>query len=148
MDLTFQPAVPADIDTLYAMAEALVLRYENPGVVELDRVLGWMKRKITQNIESYTCILLGGQKVGFYRFCENGDRMELDDLYILPEFRGRGIGTRVVQRCCAGTCRPVMLYVFTRNTGACALYWRLGFRVTETVSATRCVMVREPEEKT
>ena len=49
----------------------------------------------------------------------------------------------VVERCCAETALPVMLYVFAQNTGALGLYQRLGFTITEQVSATRCILRRE-----
>ena len=71
--------------------------------------------------------------------------LEIDDLYIFPEFQNQGIGTAVIRKCCESRL-PVMLYVFTRNTGAFALYRRLGFRVTETIGNSRCIMVRNPEE--
>ena len=75
------------------------------------------------------------------RFVPDGDRMELDDLYVLPAFRDRGVGTAVLRRCLACG-KPVFFYVFTQNTRAVALYEREGFRKIETVSPTRCLMAQ------
>ena len=65
----------------------------------------------------------------------------LYNVYTLPEYRGRGIGTAVLRRCLAQG-KPVYLYVFTGNVRAVALYEREGFRKVEDVSPTRCIMAR------
>ena len=143
MNLTFAPAEMADIEPLFTLSTALIEQYEDLNSINNDEVIAWVRRKIQKKIGEYICIFCDGEKAGYYRFCPAEGMMELDDLYILPRFQNRGIGTAVIKRCCAETDLPVMLYVFTRNTGACALYRRLGFRVTETVGETRCIMVRE-----
>lgn len=70
--------------------------------------------------------------------------MELDDLFILPDFRGRGIGSAVIRRCCEESALPVQLYVFQRNRGAFRLYERMGFRVVREINDSRYVMQRTP----
>ncbi|MBQ3487279.1 MAG: GNAT family N-acetyltransferase, partial [Clostridia bacterium] len=92
-------------------------------------------------IDEYTRVLWDGELAAYYRFVPDGDRMELDDLYVLPAFRDRGIGTAVLRRCLACG-KPVFFYVFTQNTRAVALYEREGFRRIETVSPTRCLMAQ------
>lgn len=146
MELTFSPAEVQDIDTVYTLSKTLIDQYEDIASIDYPKVLNWVRRKIENHIEAYVCVFCDGQKAGFYRFTPAEHMMELDDLYILPEFRGRGIGTAVVQKCCAETKLPVMLYVFTRNTGAAALYRRLGFRVTQTIGSSRCMMIRDIQE--
>lgn len=143
MKLSFTPASPADADVIFQFARELIERFEDPRATDLDRALQWTQRKIAGHISEYTCVLLDGEKAGFFRFvpCEAG--MELDDLYIFPEFRNRGIGTAVLHKCCAETALPVILYVFTQNTGALGLYRRLGFEITKQVSPTRCILRRE-----
>lgn len=147
MDLTFAPAAGSDIDTIYNLSKALIDQYETLQSIDYDRVLEWVRRKIETNLGTYTCIFLDGQKAGFFRLCPNDGMMEIDDLYILPEFQNRGLGTAVIKKCCAENNLPVMLYVFTRNTGAFALYQRLGFRVTKIIGDSRCIMVRNPGEE-
>lgn len=142
MELSFSPALPADAEAIYPFARELIERYEDPAAVDLDRALAWTRRKIERCISQYTCVLCDGEKAGYFRFvpCENG--MELDDLYILPAFRGLGIGTQVVNRC-IGQGKPIELYVFMKNTGALRLYRRLGFEMIRQVSPTRCILRRE-----
>lgn len=143
MELSFGPALPEDGEILFRFNQELIDKFEDIQNIPYEKVLLWVRRKIEENISSYTRIYAGGHHAGFYRFIPNGEEMELDDLYIFPEFRNRGIGTRVLEKCIRESDRPVMLYVFCRNTGAVALYRRMGFAVRETIQNSRYIMVRE-----
>ena len=143
MELSFQTARPEDMDTLFRFNRCLIDQYEDIQAIPYEGVLAWVRQKIEENIGSYTRIYADGHHAGFYRFIPNGDQMELDDLYIFPEFQNRGIGTRILEKCCQEADRPVMLYVFSRNTGAWQLYQRMGFEIRETLKNTRYIMVRE-----
>lgn len=143
MRLSYQLALPEDVDTIFRFNKELIDRYENIQNISYDDVLGWVRRKIEKAIHTYTRIYADGVHVGFYRFVANEEKMELDDLYIFPEFQSRGIGTCVIEKCCVETEKPVMLYVFIRNTGAWKLYQRLGFEIRENIRGSRYIMVRE-----
>lgn len=147
MHLTYSPALPHDADAIFAMSKHLIDSYEDLKSIDYNSVLTWVRRKIENHISEYVCVYLDSQKAGYYRFSPCDGMMELDDLYILPQFRNLGIGTEIIRRCCAETTLPVMLYVFTRNTGALALYRRLGFQITQTIGQSRCIMVRQPQEE-
>ena len=142
MELTFRPALENQGETIFQMARELIQTYEDPNLVDLHKVLAWTRRKIETHIGEYTCVCLHEEPVGFYRFCPEAEAMELDDLYILPQFRGRGIGTAVINHCIAQGA-PIELYVFTQNTGALRLYRRLGFEIARQVSPTRLLLRRE-----
>ena len=143
MNLSFQTAHQEDVETIFRFNRDLIDQYEDTQAIPYDRVLSWVRQKIEENIHTYTRIYADGRHAGFYRFIPNGDQMELDDLYIFPEFQNRGIGTRILEKCCRESDRPVMLYVFSRNTGAWKLYQRMGFEIRETIKNTRYIMVRE-----
>lgn len=142
MELSFSPALPADAEVIYHFARELIERYEDPAAVDLDRALVWTHRKIEIHIRQYICVLCDGEKAGYFRFVPRENGMELDDLYVLPAFRGLGIGTAVVNRC-IGYGKPVELYVFMKNTGALRFYHRLGFEMIRQVSPTRGILRRE-----
>ena len=143
MELTFQRARQEDVDVIFRFNRDLIDRYEDVQSIPYEGVLSWVRQKIEDNIGSYTRIYADGHHAGFYRFIPNGEKMELDDLYIFSEFQNRGIGTRILEKCCSETSRPVMLYVFSRNTGAWKLYQRMGFKNRETIKNTRYIMVKE-----
>jgi ribosomal protein S18 acetylase RimI-like enzyme len=76
-------------------------------------------------------IALGERDVGWVQVRETDDAVILGQLYVLPAFQGRGIGTAVVRDVLAGAGargRPVDLAVLGNNDRARALYERLGFR--------------------
>lgn len=145
--ITYTPATVSDVETIHQLCKELILAYEDTDVIDLNQVLQWARRKIENDIASYTAVYVDGQKAGYYHFYQNEDgEYELDDLYILPAYRNRGIGTAVIQRCCASVTEPVMLYVFIRNERAVSLYKRLGFEVESIVHATRYIMRRAPRK--
>lgn len=141
MNLTFTPALPADAGEIFALNDGLIRQYEDLSAIDLPKVLAWVRRKIETNLSEYCRICADGVHVGFFRLCPADGGWELDDLYIFPEFRNQGIGTTVIRDCCARG--PVMLYVFTKNTGALALYRRLGFREVGTAGQTRLILRKE-----
>ena len=141
MNLTYIPASPADAEAIYDQCRALIDAYEDISAIDYPRVLAWVRQKIETNIREYRRILLDGAHAGFFRLCPAGDGLELDDLYIFPAFQGRGIGTAVIRDCCAAG--PVMLYVFTKNTRALALYRRMGFQTLRPAGATQLILRKE-----
>ena len=141
MELTVSPALPSDAETIFELCIALIDQYEDTASIDYPAVLAWVRRKIEKNISDYCRIHADGVHAGFFHFCPAEDGWELDDLYVFPEFRDRGIGTAVIRDCCKHG--PVMLYVFTKNTGALALYHRLGFREIGTAGTTRLILRKE-----
>lgn len=147
MNLEFIPAEKTDVEVIFGQLKQLIDSYEDLSSIYYEKVLAWCHRQIEENIGLYTCVLSGGKKAGWYCFSPSDDgRMELDNFYVLPEYRGYGIGTAVLKKCFSETDKPIILYCFTCNTRALALYSRMGFRLTETVGHTRCIMQRNPEE--
>lgn len=69
--------------------------------------------------------------------------MELDDLYIIPELRSKGIGTAIVKKCFEESDGTIFLYVFAKNVRAIALYEKLGFKIVKNIRDTRYIMERE-----
>ena len=143
MNITYGSAGTEDIAPLYALCRQLIEDYENLELIDLDNVLGWVRRKLETCITDYTVIYADGIKAGYYHFYTNADgKFELDDLYIFPEFQGRGIGSMAIGKCCASVNEPVMLYVFAKNQRAVSLYQRLGFSIVKTINDSRYIMER------
>jgi len=139
MNLRFVNAEASDIPVIFTQAKALVDTYEDLSAIDYDKVIAWMERKITKHISGYRCAVLGSEKCAYWRLCEDG---ELDDLYVLPAFRSKGIGSAILEECIAESKAPLWLYVFSRNTRAISFYERFGFTVREAVGSTRLIMSR------
>jgi ribosomal protein S18 acetylase RimI-like enzyme len=69
-----------------------------------------------------------------YRYLEAPDTWYICGVAIRPEYRGRGIGTRLLQiareQAREHGYERLSLVVFAENTGAVRLYRRLGYRIT------------------
>jgi len=147
MELTFEKARPEDVPCIFNLCKDLIDRYEDVQSIPYDGVLQWVRRKIENGIEEYTCVYCDGEKAGYYRFGPEGERMELDDLYVLEGFQNRGIGTQILKKCLAETDKTVFLYVFRKNVRAIALYQRMGLRITESAGNTRFIMTKTAEDR-
>lgn len=143
MELQFTPAQECDIEKIYSLNKELIDTYEDVEKIDYDKVLKWVLKKIEANINDYKCVFLNGQKVGYYYFHSSEGKMELDDLYIFPEFRSKGIGTAIVQKCFEESDDTIFLYVFAKNVRAIALYEKLGFKIVKNIRDTRYIMERE-----
>lgn len=141
MKLCYQPATHEDIPEIFTQCCELVDRYEDKSLIRYDKVIDWLRNKIEKNIEQYICVMLDSQKVAYYRLTDGKDLVELDDFYVLPPFRGIGIGSAILKKCIAESCKPVFLYVFEENVRAIAFYRKHGFVKLEQVSATRFTMI-------
>lgn len=139
MTPVFVKAEEADIPVIFAQAKELIDAYEEITAIDYEKVLAWMQRKISQHISEYCCVLINGKKCAYYRLCADG---ELDDLYVLPPHRSKGIGAMILNKCIEQS-EDIYLYVFQRNTRAIAFYERFGFTVRETVGKTRLIMERK-----
>ena len=140
MKLLFEKATGSDIESIYEFNKYLIDRYENVQNIEYDKILSWVQRKIETYIEEYQRILFDGELAGYYRFHQDGDKMELDDLYIFPQYRNQQIGTAIIEKCLLETDLPVYLFVFIKNTKAVELYKRIGFEIVETIQDSRYIM--------
>ena len=139
MMLQYSSAETEHIAAIYGQAKALIDAYEDIASIDYDAVLSWVNRKITKNISEYCCVTENGEICAFFRLCDDG---ELDDLYVLPAFRGCGIGSEILRKCIADSGRPLYLYVFSRNIRAISFYEKFGFVLRETVGKTRLIMAR------
>lgn len=142
MKLCYEAAITADADIIFRLAQQLVRSYEDPTCVDIPRVENWMRRKIDMHIRTYQRIMYDGEVAGFFRLDEQADRTELDDFYILPEYRSRGIGTQVICHCLQIAKHPMYFYVFCENRRAISFYQRCGFQMVEQISKTRIIMAQ------
>ena len=78
----------------------------------------------------YRVILVGGRPAGRLWVARTPTQIRLLDIALLPEFRGRGLGARLVLELAEEARRaglPLRHMVFQLNEGALRFYERLGF---------------------
>lgn len=142
MEPKFLPLEEGDEEVIFSLCRDLILTYENPRDIDLDKAIQWSRRKIHARKDEYRRITLDGDIAGYFRLFSRDGILELDDLYILAQFRRRGLGDAVVRHCIARG-KPLELYVFSENHAALALYRKHGFRLLRTEGAERWVLRRE-----
>ena len=143
MNCSFAPAAEEDVPQILEQGRALIRQYEDLSSLPEQEIFSWMERKTRRFLGEYRRILADGETAGWIRLHEEDGQLELDDLYLLPRFQNRGIGTWALERILGEHPGPTFLYVFTGNTRAIRLYERLGFRVRERVSPTRQIMEKK-----
>ncbi len=141
--LSYASATMRDADLILRLGKDLIDRYEDFSDLDYQKVVRWMQAKIEKNISQYTKVCYCDEVVGYYSLSSNGTEAELDDFYILPPYRGQGLGNAVLRRCIQNINMPVFLYVFKENLGAIRFYSRFGFAWYQDVSKTRMILRRD-----
>ncbi len=135
MEYRLRFAAPEDFEKIHALKCACVKPYVQPiwGWEE-----GWQRRELEgdfQNIRQFYVIEAEGEFAGFLQYSsEYPVLFHIHELHLLPQYRGRGIGTDILEQCkrvCIAQHRTAEIGCFQANTRARALYERLGFEVRE-----------------
>ncbi len=115
----------------------------------------FLKRQFTAQDQAYKTTYLGavhriiqldGEDIGRLYLDRQDDCMRIIDFTLLPDYRGRGIGTDILRSLlneAQGGKVPVRLYV-VQNSPALNLYLRHGFRKTG-VNGHRFAMEWQPD---
>lgn len=140
MTLCYEPACQEDLEPLFQLNKQLIEQYEDLSSIDYPKVLAWVRRNLQRNLSGVTRVLRDGILVGYFCLCREDGKLELDSLFVLPPFRGQGIGTEILRKCLREADVPVFLFVFRENTRAAALYRRMGFRIVKEAGKTRYIM--------
>ena len=129
---TLRNAGPADKRFAYEVKRAAMREY-------VEIVWGWDEDQQWQlhdrrfDEQDFQVISVGGEDVGIMSVVARPDCVSVNQVYVLPEHQGRGIGRlcmlAVMERA-KGLGLPVRLQVMKVNPRAAAFYRRLGFTVT------------------
>jgi GNAT superfamily N-acetyltransferase len=87
----------------------------------------WVRRHLLPSGHT-TIAVVGDHVVGFVAVSRNIECSWIDQLYLLPAWVGRGIGTSLLELARHELPPPIRLYTFEANQRARAFYERRGFR--------------------
>jgi GNAT superfamily N-acetyltransferase len=127
--LEFRSATPNDVDS----ASDLYLRSRKelvacaPLVHSDDAVREWIRRALIP-AERTTLATVDDRVVGLLAVAERSGSSFIDQLYLLPEWVRRGIGTRLLERARGELAPPIRLYTFQCNHPARRFYEQHGFQ--------------------
>lgn len=126
--IAIEPASPRDageIATLYLASRAAALPYLRRCHSD-EAVRSWIATVMLATGETWVA-REAGRILGFATL--NGE--ELDQLYLLPGYFRRGIGTLLLAKAKERSPEQLSLFTFQRNTAARAFYERHGFRLVD-----------------
>lgn len=134
MDYKTRPATPGDHDLIYGLKAASIRPY-------VEKIWGWDEEyqrgefdRDFSAIEEYQVIEVDGRFAGFVQACCAYPFYEINEIHLLPEYRGKGIGSNLlwrVQNEHVARGEWLRIGCFKENHRAKALYQRLGFVQTE-----------------
>ena len=128
--LKLRPATPDDAEFLYQLLKTTMRDY-------VEQLWGWDEEwqrtyfDMRFDPAKNQIVVLNDRDVGVISTERREEAVHVSGFYILPEYQGQGIGTKVLQALLADTFRdglPVTLGVL-RGNPAQRLYERLGFVV-------------------
>lgn len=144
--LKFRKAEATDSEFVFVVKKAAFSEY-------VEQIWGWdntyqrdlhNRRFASQDIR---IIRSRGTDVGFLSTRNTSDTLNVDQLYILPEYQGKGIGAACMKHIIDDANREqksVTLQVLKINTRATAFYQRLGFTIVDE-NATHFQMKRDAD---
>ncbi len=92
-----------------------------------EDVRDWIRRHLIPTGRT-TVAVADGRVIGLLAVSTGTDCSWIDQLYLLPEWVKRGIGTRLLQLCQSELPPPIRLYTFQCNERARCFYERRGFQ--------------------
>lgn len=140
MEIKFEKASVGDAQSIFELFCELVEKHEDLTINNYEKIKKWEKFKLSNSLSEYYSIFCDDEKVGYVHFFQNESSMEIDDFYILNEFRNRGVGTETLRKLKSSTDMPISLFVFKNNLGAIKFYEREGFKFKEDIDERRMVL--------
>ena len=125
-----RPAKPDDRAQIYHLKAQSVRPY-------VEKIWGWDEvyqqqdfARDFQAIERFQVIEVGGNFAGFLQASFLDPYYEIQELHLLPAYRGKGIGSQILrqlQETCTAREQTIRIGCFRENQRAKALYEKLGF---------------------
>lgn len=119
-----------DYDFIYEVKKDAYQKYveDNFGEWKEELQKELFKAFIEKFKEGARIIIFQGIDIGFYNFVQNYNIYEIGNICILPEYRGRGIGTAILKDVLSKNAdKEIYLQYFKQNPVG-RLYERLGFQ--------------------
>lgn len=141
MQITFRPTVRSDFDFLWRLHLESMREY-------IEETFDWdldvQRSFITSAAEAEVgqILLIDDIQAGYWNVVESEQEVFLRLVVLLPEFRNRGVATKLIGELLRDADKPVRLEVLKVNP-ARELYERLGFRICED-KVTHFEMINEP----
>ena len=129
-----RPSTPGDRDLIYTLKAESVRPY-------VEKIWGWDEEFQQKDFDSdfasvahFSVIEIDGKFIGFLQCYFESSYLDVAEIHLLPEYRGKGIGSDILlclQNDCLIKKRTMRIGCFKENLRAKSLYQKLGFIQTE-----------------
>ncbi|MFI9720856.1 GNAT family N-acetyltransferase [Streptomyces sp. NPDC052396] len=117
---------------IHLASRRAAMPYLPPQTRPLEQVIRWFRTIVLRECRTWV-VECGGEIAGYAALA--GDVLE--QLYLGPEFRRRGLGTLLLDEAKRASPDGLTLHVFARNTEARAFYAHHGFMVLDMDDGSR-----------
>jgi ribosomal protein S18 acetylase RimI-like enzyme len=127
---SLMPAKLGDCELMFRLQKLDGAEINTQDVEQIVRLEEYRKIFVPEEIE---VVYHGDVPVGRLRVVR-GDELYVGGMQILPEYRGKGIGTAILESLIeeAGkSAKPIRLEVFHENLQALSLYEKVGFKIVD-----------------
>lgn len=115
-----------DKDFIVSNAFNIIVRFKDVLEEEKDAINDYIYSNFDKNFDSYQIIEEDGKKIGYVCYYNYEDGVLLDEIYIIDDYRNKGIGGNIIEKLVKES--NVYLWVYKDNVKAISLYEKLGFK--------------------
>lgn len=132
-----RPATQADTENMYNWEIESI----HPDLQTKPNVQELIRKDVQESIKDTQMIMDGDKTIGMFTACmiDGGEWRYIGEIYLIPEYRGKGIGTSILKNE-IDKFDKIRLQVATTNTGAIKLYESLGFKIVKEVDGQMYLM--------
>lgn len=126
--ITLRQATTADTDNMIEWE----LDSVDKSIKNDSKVINYIKQDVKKSIKDTKMIMDGSKTIGMLTTCpiDNGEWWYIGEIYLIPEYRGKGIGSELLKEQIQNHDR-IKLQVGYSNNKAKRLYESLGFKVID-----------------
>ena len=127
-NIHMRPATEEDVDNMYQWEMESI----DTSLQEDEKVQSLIKQDCIDSIKDTLMIMDGDKTIGMFTACmiDNGEWRYIGEIYLIPEYRGQGIGSSILKQDMARYDK-IRLQVAMDNEGAMKLYTSLGFKIVK-----------------
>ena len=120
-----------DIERLIEFKKKTIYEYaKNLSEKEVSEINNYVLNHVPKVLDNYFNVVVNNEIIGCVLLTDVDDGKLLDEIYILEDYRNRGIGTDIIKKIISDN-SIVYLWVYKENVKAISLYKRLGFDVID-----------------
>lgn len=144
-NIHMRPATEEDVDNMYQWEMESI----DTSLQDNEKVQSLIKQDCIDSIKDTLMIMDGDKTIGMFTACmiDNGEWRYIGEIYLIPEYRGQGIGSSILKQDMARYDK-IRLQVAMDNEGAFKLYTSLGFKVAKEDETNRMYIMEYERPET